>query len=120
MKGACAVFRATGLESITFSHPKCQARHKVDQILVVVSVLLCRALVVERVDTTALWATSITLARQVQPERVVRVSGESSAANDALWKPGVNFNGLVDGAQSGHLQWLHVEDIDTLQVSENL
>lgn len=74
---------------------------------------------VESVNGTALGA-SVVLQGVVdaEPDSVVRVNGETSAANLSLGEKRVDGNRVLNGTKSSNLERLHVEDIDTLEVTE--
>lgn len=55
-----------------------------------------------------------------EPVNVVRVGGETSATSELLLTGGSDDDGLSHRTQAGSVERAHIEDIDTLHLTENL
>lgn len=90
--------------------------------LVVVTATVEESLVtleVESVNGTALGASVVLQGVvDVEPNSVVGVNGETSAANLSLGEERVDGNRFVNSTKSGNLKRLHVENVNTLEVTE--
>jgi hypothetical protein len=96
---------------------------QVDGVVVVVAVAVAIVLgtdVLHLVDGSALHAAGLgLLARESDPENVVRVGREAGATGVLLLTGRVDDDGVLHGTDAAGIQRLHVEDIDTLHLSEN-
>jgi hypothetical protein len=89
-------------------------------VVTVVVVALSRTNIIHLVDRTTLRAAlDRTIARHGQPSNNVRVSRAASATNILLVTERANDDGFLHGAGSACVEGLHVENVDTLHLSED-
>jgi hypothetical protein len=50
----------------------------------------------------------------------VRVGGEASATSELLFASGSDHNRVLHRSQAGSVEGAHIEDVDTLHLTENL
>lgn len=109
-------------KSIHLMLQKKSVREPMFKYLVVVTATVEESLVtleVEGVNGTALGASVVLQGVvDVEPNSVVGVNGETSAANLSLGEERVDGNRVLNSTKSGNLKRLHVENVDTLKVTE--
>jgi hypothetical protein len=88
---------------------------------VVVVVVILGTDVVHLVDAAALGASlDRALAGKAEPVNTVRVGRETSATGELLLASRSDHDGILHRSKAGGIKRAHVEDVDTLHLTENL
>jgi hypothetical protein len=88
---------------------------------VVVVVVILRTDVVHLVDAAALGASlDRALAGEAEPVNTVRVGRETSATSELLLASRSNHDGVLHRSEAGGIERAHVENVNTLHLTENL